>query len=132
MTGYVPEGEASRLLSGSDVGVLPFNQGVTLKSGTLLALLGHGLPTVVTRSDPPEPDLSSGGISRLVERRDVPGIAGAISGLLADSVERERLAEKGRSYVRNLSWPLVAERHGEIYERVLRDREKGKRASWRP
>ncbi|PLS85773.1 MAG: group 1 glycosyl transferase [Actinobacteria bacterium] len=132
MTGYVPEGEASRLLSGSDVGVLPFNQGVTLKSGTLLALLGHGLPTVVTRSDPPEPDLSSGEISRLVERRDVPGIAGAISGLLADSVERERLAEKGRSYVRNLSWPLVAERHGEIYERVLRDREKGKRASWRP
>ena len=132
MTGYVPGDEASRLLSGSDVGALPFNRGATLKSGTLLALLGHGLPTVVTRSDPPEPDLSSGEISRVVERRDVPGIAGAISGLLADAEEREKLAEKGRAYVRNLSWSAAAERHVEVYERVLEDREKGRRASWRP
>ena len=132
MTGYVPEDEASRLLSGSDVGALPFNQGLTLKSGTLLALLGHGLPTVVTRSDPPEPDLANGGISRVVERRDVPGIAGAISGLLADPAERERLSEKGRAYVRNFSWPAAAERHAEVYERVLEDREKGRRASWWP
>ena len=133
MTGYVPEDEASRLLSGSDVGALPFNQGVTLKSGTLLALLGHGLPTVVTRSDPPEPDLSGGQICRAVERRDVPGIAGAILGLLADPAERERLAEAGRSYVRNLSWSSAAGRHREVYERVLQDREKGKRGlSWRP
>ena len=129
MTGYVPEDEASRLLSGSDAGVLPFNQGVTLKSGTLLALLGHGLPTVVTRSDPPEPDLSSGEISRAVQQRDVPGLAGAISGLLADPAERERLGERGRSYVRNLSWPATAERHAEVYERVLQDRSKGRRAS---
>ena len=129
MTGYVPEEEASRMLSGADVGALPFNQGVTLKSGTLLALLGHGLPTVVTRSDPPEPDFSSGEISRVVERRDVPGIAGAIAGLLDSATERERLAGRGRAYVRNLSWPSTAERHGEVYERVLRDREKGKRAS---
>ncbi|WP_207955949.1 glycosyltransferase family protein [Rubrobacter marinus] len=128
MTGYVPEDEASRLLSGSDVGVLPFNQGVTLKSGTLLALLGHGLPTVVTRSDPPEPDLVGGGISRVVERRDVPGITGAVSGLLADAPERERLAERGRAYVRNLSWTATAERHAEVYERVLRDRKNGRHA----
>ena len=132
MTGYVPEDEASRLLSGSDVGALPFNQGVTLKSGTLLALLGHGLPTVVTRSDPPEPDLTSGGISRVVERRDVPGITSAITGLLADPAEREGLAGRGRAYVRNLSWPAAAEHHREVYERVLKDREKGSRWSWRP
>ena len=129
MTGYVPEDEASRLLSGSDVGALPFNQGVTLKSGTLLALLGHGLPTVVTRSDPPERDLAGGEISRVVERRDVSGIAAAVSGLLADAPERERLAERGRAYVRNLSWPSVAERHEEVYERALRARGRGRRVS---
>lgn len=131
MTGYVAEDEASRLLSGSDVGALPFNQGVTLKSGSLLALLGHGLPTVVTRSDPPEPDLSRGEISRVVERRDVSGITDAISGLLADGPEREGLAEKGRAYVQNLSWSAAAERHEEVYEQVLKDREKGRLASWR-
>ena len=132
MTGYVAEDEASLLLSGSDIGALTFNQGVTLKSGTLLALLGHGLPTVVTRSDPPEPDLSSGEISRVVERRDVPGIARAISGLLADAGERQRLAENGRAYVRNLSWSASAQRHGEVYEKVLKDKENGRRTPWRP
>lgn len=133
MTGYLPEDEASRLLSGSDVGVLPFNQGVTLKSGSLLALLGHGLPTVVTRSDPPEPDLSGDAFTRSVERRDVPGIAHAISGLLADPTERERLAEGGRGYARNLSWSAAAESHEEVYELALRDRRKRRRrSSWRP
>lgn len=132
ITGYLPEDEASRLLSGADVGVLPFNQGVTLKSGSLLTLLGHGLPTVVTRSDPPEPDLSDDGFTRAVERRDIPDIAHAISGLLADPTERERLAEGGRGYVHNLSWPTTAESHEEVYEMVLRYREKGRRGPWRP
>lgn len=132
ITGYLPEDEASRLLSGSDVGVLPFNQGVTLKSGSLLTLLGHGLPTVVTRSDPPEPDLSDDGFTRAVERRDIPDIAHAISGLLADPTERERLAERGRDYVHNLSWPTTAQSHEEVYEMVLRYREKGRRGPWRP
>src|SRR5215208_469134 len=58
ITGYVPGEEASRLLSGSDVGVLPFNEGVTLKSGTLLTLFAHGLPVVATRPEPPEPNLT--------------------------------------------------------------------------
>ena len=132
MTGYVPEDEASRLLSGSDIGALPFNQGVTLKSGTLLALLGHGLPTVVTRSDPPEPDLLDGGITRTVERRDVPGITAAVSGLLADPAERAGLAARGRAYVRDLSWPATAESHEGVYEMVLKDRGKGRSRPWRP
>ena len=43
-TGYIDAEQASRYLSGSDLGVLPFNPGVSLKSGSLLAMLAHGLP----------------------------------------------------------------------------------------
>jgi glycosyltransferase involved in cell wall biosynthesis len=124
MTGYVPDGEASRLLSGADVGVLPFNQGVTLKSGALLTLLTHGLPVVATRSDPPEPDLAGGRILRLIERRDTSVLADTLVGLLSDSSERARLGEAGRGYVETLSWPSVAERHIEVYEAVLHRRVK--------
>jgi glycosyltransferase involved in cell wall biosynthesis len=119
MTGYMPEEEASRLLSGADVGVLPFNHGVTLKSGTLLTLLAHGLPVVATRSDPPEPELADGRLVRLVKRRDVPGLAAILSELLADAPQRARLGEAGRSYCGRLSWPAIAERHVEVYETVL-------------
>ena len=128
MTGYVPEDEASRLLSGADVGVLPFNEGVTLKSGTLLALFAHGLPVVATRPDPPEPELADGRLLRLVERRDVAGISAVLSELLADAPQHARLGEAGRIYTRNLSWSAIGERHEEVYEAVLEKEKSGRRA----
>jgi len=122
MTGYVPEEDASRLLAGTDIGVLPFNEGVTLKSGTLLTMLAHGLPVVATRPDPPEPDLVDRRIVRLVERRDASGLAFTLSELLADARQRKSLGEAGRAYTRDLSWPAIAERHLEVYETVLEER----------
>jgi polysaccharide biosynthesis protein PslF len=124
MTGYVPEEEASRLLSGADVGVLPFNEGVTLKSGTLLTLFAHGLPVVATRLDPPEPDLVDGRLVRLVEQRDIAGISAVLSELLADAPQRAQLGEAGRIYTRNLSWSAIAERHEQVYEAVLKSKRK--------
>ncbi len=121
MTGYVPEEEASRLLSGADVGVLPFNEGVTLKSGTLLALFAHGLPMVATRPDPPEPDLVDGRLVRFVERRDAAGISAVLSELLADAPQRARLGEAGRIYTHNLSWSAIAERHEQVYRAALKN-----------
>jgi polysaccharide biosynthesis protein PslF len=128
MTSYVPDEEASRLLSGADVAVLPFNEGVTLKSGTLLALFTHGLPVVATRPDPLEPDLADGRLLRLVERRDVAGISAVLSELLADAPQRARLGEEGRIYTRNLSWSAIAECHEEVYEAVLEKEKSGCRA----
>ncbi len=122
MTGYVPEREASRLLSGAGVGVLPFNEGVTLKSGTLLTLFAHGLPVVATRPEPPEPDLVDGQLLRLVERRDAAGLSAVLSDLLEDPSMRARLGKAGLAYAGNLSWPATAERHMEVYGSVL-DRE---------
>src|SRR5918995_3142001 len=120
MTGYVSEEEASRLLSGVDVGVLPFNEGVTLKSGTLLTLFAHGLPVVATRPEPPEPDLVDGQLVRLVEQRDVAGLSAVLSDLLGDPSMRTRLGAAGRAYAGNLSWPETAERHLEVYRSVLK------------
>lgn len=122
MTGYLPEDDASRLLSGADVGVLPFNEGVTLKSGTLLALFAHGLPVVATRPEPPEPELADGQLVWLVERRDPSGLAAALSELLDDAPKRARLGEAGRIYTKNLSWTAIAKRHVEVYEAVLEKR----------
>src|SRR5918995_429177 len=120
MTGYVSEEEASRLLSGVDVGVLPFNEGVTLKSGTLLTLFAHGLPVVATRPEPPEPDLVDGQLVRLVEQRDAAGLCAVLSDLLGDSSIRTRLGAAGRAYAGNLSWSETAERHLEVYRSVLK------------
>ena len=100
--------------------MLPFNEGVTLKSGTLLTLFAHGLPVVATRPDPPEPDLVDGQLLRLVERRDATKLSAVLSDLLEDSQMRTQLAEAGLAYAGNLSWPATAERHVEVYKSVLK------------
>ncbi|WP_345033548.1 glycosyltransferase [Kutzneria kofuensis] len=53
-TGHLPVHEVSAVLHGADVAVLPFTAGVTTKSGALLTVLAHGLPTVVTDAGDPE------------------------------------------------------------------------------
>jgi hypothetical protein len=85
-------------------------------------LLAHGLPVIATRPEPPEPALTDGGLLRLVGRRDAPGLASTLLGLLADASGRARLGEAGRAYTRDLSWPTIAERHVEVYESVLEER----------
>jgi len=63
-TGYLPAPAASRMLHAADVAVLPYTAGVTAKSGALLTVLAHGLPTAVTvpgeRDRPAGPDRRDG------------------------------------------------------------------------
>lgn len=106
-TGYLPEAEASHSLAGADVGVLPFNGGVTLKSGSLLALLAHGLPVVATRHGPPDPALAGGCLVRLVAPRDVEGLATALTQLLADAAARARLGAASRTFTRDVYRALL-------------------------
>lgn len=120
LTGYVPDDTASRLLAGTDVGVLPFNDGVTLKSGSLLALLAHGLPAVITRHEPPPPELADERVARLVPPRAPEALATALLDLLANPAARARLAGAGPAFTRSLNWPSIAARHAAIYDAALR------------
>jgi glycosyltransferase involved in cell wall biosynthesis len=116
-TGYLPPGEVSELLSGADVGVLPFTHGVTTKSGALLTLLAHGLPTVVTAAG--DPELVDGRLVRVTPgRRDGPALADAIHGLLADGGLRRRLAEEAVRFAETRTWDGIAARHRDLYEQV--------------
>ena len=47
ITGYLPDAEISRLFSATDVAALPFNDGVTSKSGSMLAF-ALGVPVIAT------------------------------------------------------------------------------------
>lgn len=119
LTGYLSADVASRYLAGADVGVLPFNHGITLKSGSLLTLMAHGLPVITTRHEPPESDLADDRIVRLVTPRDVQGLATAIVELLADSAARSRLGEGSRAFVQGFAWNAIAQAHLKIYQSVV-------------
>jgi len=115
LTGYLPADVASRYLAGADIGILPFNHGITLKSGSLLTLLAHGLPVITTCHDPPEPELADKHIVRLVAPRDVDGLATALIELLSDSLARSRLSEAGSAFIGRFSWDAIAQTHLKVY-----------------
>ena len=116
-TGYVAAETASHYLSGADIGVLPFNHGVTLKSGSLLALWAHGLPVIATQ--PASPDRELIDRLRLVAPRDSDGLAIALTALLRDRATRNQLSNAGRSLIQTLAWERIAEAHLQIYQSAL-------------
>ncbi|MEH1017554.1 glycosyltransferase family 4 protein [Micromonospora sp. CPCC 206060] len=119
-TGHLPAERVSAALCAADVAVLPFTAGVTTKSGALLTVLAHGLPTAVTEPDGGDPELrDSGAVALIPARRDPAAIVRTVGGLLDDPGLRARLSERGRRFARERSWPRVAEAHRRIYEQVL-------------
>jgi len=119
VTGYVSGETASHYLSGADLGVLPFNHGVTLKSGSLLALMAHSLPVIATRSTPEEPDLFAENLLELVPPRDVAALTEALFQLIQDRSRRDRLSTAAGKFSDRFTWSAIAKKHDDIYQQLL-------------
>jgi glycosyltransferase involved in cell wall biosynthesis len=118
-TGYLPEADVSRLLQAADVAVFPFDNGVTSKSGSLIAARTHGVPVIATAA----PGTLAGvtemdGVVR-VPPRDTPALVAALRLVFGDRRVVDNLLEANQEYVAVQSWKAVAERHLEIYADVL-------------
>ncbi len=118
ITGYLPDAEISRLLSGADVAALPFLNGVTPKSGSLLAAFAAELPVVATA--PPgqlrEPT-EDAGILR-IPPGDTAALTAALRRVLSDRKLAERLRNVGRTIAASHSWDAIAATHAEMYADV--------------
>lgn len=114
LTGYLPDDEAARRLKAADLAVLPFNNGATLKSGTLITCLTYGLPVLSTTGG----NLGAlwhGESIWLIPPRDPTALADAVCLLAADGALRERLAAAGAARASEFSWPHIVRRHLELY-----------------
>ncbi|GAA2750502.1 glycosyltransferase family 4 protein [Amnibacterium kyonggiense] len=119
LTGFAAPREVSRLLAAADAGVLPFTHGVTPKSGSLLTLLAHGLPTVVTAGEGTAPDLVDGDRVVVVDRvRDGAALAAGIRRVIDRPELAAEIAARGRAWSEEHDWSVIADRHLELYERV--------------
>lgn len=115
-TGYLSAETASHCLAGSDIGVLPFNQGLTLKSGSLLSLLAHGLPVVGTRHTTSLPDKHP---VQFVPPRDIDALAAELLNLLNNPAKRIQISVDSRAFMENFSWQSIAKKHLEVYQSVV-------------
>jgi len=117
-TGYIPAETASRYLSGSDIGVLPFNPGVSLKSGSLLAMLAHRLPTIATHTEESDVVLLEKEAIAPVPPRNSEALADAIHHLLEHPEEGDRLATNGYNFAQSFTWESIARQHYNVYQQI--------------
>jgi glycosyltransferase involved in cell wall biosynthesis len=125
ITGHLPAEEVSAGLHAADVAALPYADGVTARSGGLLAAFAHGLPTLVTAADEPDPDLVDGETVLVAPRSaDALPLVDGLARLLDDEPLRRKVAAGGAAVVAGRSWDEVAATHRDVYAEVLAGRER--------
>lgn len=117
-TGYLDAKHVSTYLAASDIGVLPFNHGVTLKSGSLLTLMAHGLPIIASHATPPDPQLNHSALVRTVAPRQKDQLATALTELLTHAPLRQHLAAASSEFSQQFTWPRIVDAHVKIYQSV--------------
>jgi glycosyltransferase involved in cell wall biosynthesis len=122
-TGFASAQDVSAYLLSSDVCVLPFRDGVSLRRGSLLAALTHGLAVVTTMPDGAEPLLRNGENIAMVKRNDPTAIADAVEYLWRDEGRRRQLSMGAQLLAARFKWPDIAAKHMEMYETVLSQRQ---------
>lgn len=118
-TGFVDPREVSAGLLASDMCVLPFRDGASLRRSSLLAALTHAVPVVTTHPLKPEPLLVDGENVAMVRRDDPAALGGAILRIWADATGRERLARGASEVSSRFTWQAVATLHAKLYDALL-------------
>ncbi|HUZ03649.1 MAG TPA: glycosyltransferase [Thermomicrobiaceae bacterium] len=120
-TGYLPPDDASAALAVLDLIVLPFRHGASLRSGSLIAAVRSGAPVLTTDPSPGDSlaPLIAGESVWLVPPGDAASLARGIDLLLVDRALRERLRGAAGAATQAFSWNAIAERHADLYARVV-------------
>lgn len=119
-TGFVADDAVSAHLHACDVMALPYRDGVSLRRGTLMAVLAHGRPLVTTAPQQPVAELAHGDNCWLTDGEPA-ALADAVRRLLADDALRDRLAAGAAALAGRFSWEAIAAETEVVYRQVLAD-----------
>jgi glycosyltransferase involved in cell wall biosynthesis len=118
-TDYLPGDEVAALLSLADCCVLPYRRNSVGRSA-LAAAFELGLPTVLAGTAETVAPLRPGRHVVLVPPGRPDELASALTQLVDDPKERERLAAGAREAARLFAWPRIAAAARGAYTRALR------------
>lgn len=117
-TGFVPAHHVSAYLASTDLMVMPYRDGVSLRRGTLMAALAHGRALITTKPSTETPELRHGDNIWFVPVDDVPALAEAIHFLLANADLRQRLGSGATAVADLFTWDKIAASTSDFFERV--------------
>lgn len=115
---FLPESELIQLIASADLLVYPYRR--VTQSGALLAGMSAGRAIVASRVGGLKETLQDGTTARLVEPDDSVELAGAITHLLRNPDERDRLGNTAKAVIEEqYSWHAIAEKTTQCYHEVV-------------
>ncbi|HEY3671390.1 MAG TPA: glycosyltransferase [Acidimicrobiia bacterium] len=114
-TGHVPEDDVRLWFSAADVALLPYPRPYS-SSGALALALAYRTPALLSR----ELAECIGAASAMTVDREPRALAERLDALATRPELLAEVADATASLARDRSWPLVAARHLDVYEEVIR------------
>lgn len=122
-TGFTSEEDVTANLLAADCAVLPYREGASLRHGSLMAALAHGLPIVSTTlcGVPTEamkqfPCLEDGVNALLTPPEDPVRMTDAVTHLMTAGALRSHLAARAAVLSRQFEWETIAQGHLLMYQ----------------
>ncbi|HSG16832.1 MAG TPA: glycosyltransferase family 4 protein [Anaerolineae bacterium] len=118
-SGFLEEQALSAHMAACDIMVMPYRDGVSLRRGTLMAILAHGRPLITTRPEQSSSQLTHGHNIWLTEVDDPAALSDAIRTLVADDALREQLGRGAKKVSGQFTWDKIAAETVNFYHAVL-------------
>lgn len=118
-TGFIPEKRVSAWLKTADMMVLPYQDGVSTRRGSLMAALNHGRAIVSTQAKQINPVLKDGENLLLFPAGDIRAFKEKVM-LLAENRElAEKMGQAALETSKAFTWPSIAQSTLAFYEKIL-------------
>jgi len=114
-TGALPDDDVAAALNAIDILILPFEDGASLRRGTLMAGLANGCAIVTTPPQSPTPELTIGRDLMTAPPGDDESFAAAIRRLVAEPHLLTALRDAARNASTQFTWESIARRHLSLY-----------------
>ncbi len=114
-TGFVADEAVSAHLHATDMMVMPYRDGVSLRRGTLMAVLAHGRPLITTHPAHPAPEFKHGENVWLVPPDDAAALTEAVKELAAAPQLRTTLAYNVHTLADSFTWDKIAAQTVKFY-----------------
>jgi glycosyltransferase involved in cell wall biosynthesis len=120
--GYCPAEEVSAYLLASDLCVLPYDDGISSRRGSLMAALAHRVPVISTHPSIPSAYFKDGENVSLVPPRHPEALRDRILELMRAPQSKACLGQNGARLLQVFSWPRIGQQTLELYAQVSRSR----------
>jgi glycosyltransferase involved in cell wall biosynthesis len=117
-TGFLPDSDVSTFMKAADVMVQPYRDGVSLRRGTLMAVMAHGRPLITTSPKIPITEIIHGETVWLTPIDDVYALSNAIEKVSSDPHVQAELANGAGTVSQLFSWEIITNKTVEFLERM--------------